>query len=74
MKSFLFSKEGSLISKLIIQLGKLKKEINLRKDEISFSWNQGNLKLCSIFVISIKKSDISGSIPINKFKKHNGEK
>lgn len=69
VKSFLFSKwRGSLILKLIIQLGKLKKKINLRKDEIKvFSWNQGNLKLCSIFVISIKESDIGGSILTNKF-------
>lgn len=45
-----------------------KKKINLRKDEIKvFSWNQGNLKLCSIFVISIKESDIGGSILTNKF-------
>lgn len=47
---------------------KKKKKINLRKDEIKvFSWNQGNLKLCSIFVISIKESDIGGSILTNKF-------
>lgn len=60
--------EGEFNIKADYSTGQAKKKINLRKDEIKvFSWNQGNLKLCSIFVISIKESDIGGSILTNKF-------